>query len=64
MPLSEEPILHITRSGQVVTLLNVYFLEPVTTFKCLNEHFILLTLPELDVYFHNPVSHRWINVTD
>ena len=46
--------LELTRTGQSVTLLNISFFEPDTTFKCLNEFLYLLTLPALDVFFRDP----------
>ena len=49
MHASESTMLHLTRSGQCVTLINLSFYEPDTTFKCLNELCYLLTLTELDV---------------
>ena len=42
-------------SGQCVTLINLSFYEPDTTFKCLNELCYLLTLTELDVFFRNHI---------
>ena len=45
--------LQLTRTGQSVTLLNLSFFEPDTTFKCLNELLYLLTLPALDVFFRD-----------
>ena len=50
--------LHLTRSGQGVTLINLSFFEPDTTFKCLNELFLLLTLPALDSFFRNPITGK------
>ena len=45
--------LELTRTGQSVTLLNLSFFEPDTTFKCLNEFLYLLTLPALDTLFRD-----------
>ncbi len=56
LPLATDSVVHITRSGQGVTLLYLSFIEPETTFKCLNEILLLLTLPALDVYFRNPTT--------
>ena len=38
-------VLHVTRSGKAVTLVNPSLLEPDTTIKLLNEIFFLLTKP-------------------
>lgn len=51
LQVSDSTILHLTRTGQAVTLLNLSFYEPDTTFKCLNEICYLLSLPELDTFF-------------
>ncbi len=48
----------MTRSGQGVTLLNLSFFEPDTTFKALNELFLLLTLPALDSFFRSRVTGK------
>ena len=45
--------LHLTRTGQGVTLLNISFYEPETTFRCLNELLYLLTLSSLDCFFRD-----------
>ena len=45
--------LHLTRTGQGVTLLNLSFYEPETTFRCLNELLYLLTLSSLDCFFRD-----------
>ena len=45
--------LHLTRTGQRVTLFNPSFYEPDTAFKCLNEVLHLLTLPPLDEFFRD-----------
>ena len=58
----ENAILHVTRSGQGITLLNLSFFECDTTFKCLNEILLLLTLPELDMYFRDHRTNRFIFV--
>lgn len=42
-----------TRSGQGVTYLYLSFFEQDTTFKCLNEIFLLLDNPALDNYFRS-----------
>ena len=41
---SDTTTLHLTRTGQGVTLLNLSLYEPETTFRCLNEILFLLTL--------------------
>ena len=45
--------LHLTRSGQGVTLINLSFFEPDTAIKHLNEIFLLLSLSVLDSFFRN-----------
>jgi hypothetical protein len=61
-------ILHVTRTGRAVTLLNLSFFEPETTSRTFNEIFLLLTKPSLDFVFRNPVSGKlkenFIFVTD
>ena len=51
-------LLTITRSGQGVTLVNPSLFEPDTTFKCLNELLLLLTLPGLDSFFRDPLNGK------
>ena len=51
-------LLTITRSGQGVTLVNPSLFEPDTTFKCLNELLLLLTLPGLDSLFQDPLNGK------
>ena len=53
LQMSNTTTLHLTRSGQGVTLLNLSFYEPETTFKCLNEVLFLLTLSALDCFFRD-----------
>lgn len=53
----DSTILQLTRTGQSVTLLNLSFYEPDTTFKCLNEICYLLSLPELDTFFRYSITH-------
>ena len=55
--VSDSTILQLTRTGQSVTLLNLSFYEPDTTFKCLNEICYLLSLPELDTFFRDSITH-------
>ena len=66
--VSDTTVLQLTRTGQSVTLLNLSFYEPETTFKCLNEICYLLSLTELDVFFRDPSSHelkkKWVFVVD
>ena len=52
-PVSSTTTLHLKRTGQGVTLLNLSFFEPETTFRCLNEILYLLTIPALDPFFRN-----------
>ena len=56
LQVSESTILHMTRTGQTVTLLNY---EPDTTFKCLNEICYLLSLPELDTFFRDSATNNF-----
>lgn len=56
--VSDTTTLYLTRIGQGVTLLNLSFYEPETTFKCLNEIFYLLTIPALDSFFRDHVSGK------
>ena len=46
-------VLHITRTGKAVTLLNPSFLERDTTIRLFNEILLLLTKPSLDSAFRN-----------
>ena len=54
LQVSSNTTLHITRSGQGVTFLYLSFFEPDTTFKCMNELLLLVSLPALDKFFRNP----------
>ena len=51
-PISDT-VLHITRTGTSVTLINPSLLEPETTFRLFHEIFLLLTKPSLDKFFRN-----------
>ena len=51
--VSTNTTLHLTRTGQGVTLLNLSFFEPATTFRCMNKILYLLTLPALDSFFRD-----------
>ena len=51
---SPTTLLHVTRTGKVITFVNLSMYEPETAFRCLNEIFYLMTLPEFFVYFRNP----------
>ncbi len=53
---SESTSVCVTRTGQPVTFLNLSFYEPDTTFKCLNELFLLLIKPGLDVLFRDSIT--------
>ena len=55
---SSSPSIKITRSGQAVTLCNLSFFEPQTTFRCFHEILLLLTLPALDKFFCDQVSGK------
>ena len=50
---SENTMLNLTRTGQSITLINLSFYEPDTTFRCLNELCYLLTITELDPFFRD-----------
>ena len=56
--VSETTVLHLTRTGQSVTLLNLSFYEPDTTYKCLNEICYLLSLSALDSFFRDQTTHK------
>ena len=68
LSLSSMTTLNLTRTGQAVTLLNISFFEPETTFKCLNEVLFLLTLPALDDFFRDRKTGKlkleWTFVVD
>ena len=68
IPVSNCSTLYLTRTGQAVTLLNLSFYEPETTFKCLNEILYMLTLPALDDLFRDrntgKIRREWIFVVD
>ena len=68
IPASNSSTLHLTRTGQAVTLFNLSFYEPETTFKCLNEILYMLTLPALDDLFRDAntgkIKREWIFVVD
>ena len=61
-------VLHVTKTGRAVTLLNLSFFEPETTSRTFNEIFLLLTKPSLDFVFRNSKSAKlkenFIFVTD
>ena len=50
--------IHLTRTGQGVTLLNLSFYEPHTTLRCLNEIIYLLTIPALDTFFRDHATDK------
>ena len=56
--VSETTVLYLTRTGQSVTLLNLSFYEPDTTYKCLNEICYLLSLSALDSFFRDQTTHK------
>ena len=58
LQVSSNTTLHITRSGQGVTFVYLSFFEPDTTFKCMNELLLLVSLPALDRFFRNPSTGR------
>ena len=49
-PISDT-VIHITRTGRSVTVINPSLLEPETTFRLFHEVFLLLTKPSLDKFF-------------
>ena len=51
-------LLHVTRTGKAVTLVNLSLYEPETAFNYMNEIFFMLTLPELDEYFRCPSTKQ------
>ena len=53
---AQDTLVHITRTGQAVTLVYLSFFEPDTTFKCMNEIFLLLADPALDHLFRDKVT--------
>lgn len=66
--VSDTTVLQLTRTGQSITLINISFYEPETTFKCLNEILYLLSLSELDVFFRDSrtqeLKKEWVFVVD
>ena len=68
IPVSNVTTLHLTRTGQGVTLLNPSFYEPDKAFKYLNEVLHLLTLPALDEFFRDKntgkLKTEWTFVVD
>ena len=56
LQVSNNTTLYLNRTGQGVTLLNLSFYEPATTFRCMNEILYLLTLPELDAFFRDKTT--------
>lgn len=47
-------VLHITRTGKAITLINPSLLERDTTIRLFHEILLLLTKPSLDSFFRNP----------
>ena len=58
IPVSESVSVRLTRTGQPITLLYLSFFEPQTTYKSLNELFLLLSLPCLDIFFRDSLTHQ------
>ena len=52
----QDTTIHITRTGQGVTLLYLSLFEPDTTFKCMNKILLLATNPSLDHLFRDEVT--------
>ena len=48
-----DTVVNVTRTGSVVTLLNLSLYEPETVFRVFNEIFYLIAIPELD-FFSQP----------
>ena len=48
-----EVVVHIKRTGKVITFLNLSHYEPETIFRSVNEFLYMITLPALDVCFRN-----------
>ena len=53
MHISNSTVLQLTRTSQSVTLINLSFYEPDSTFRCFNEICYMLTLTELDIFFRD-----------
>lgn len=53
-----ETVVNVTRSGKVVTLINLCLTEPETVFRVFNEIMYLMTIPSLDKFFWNPETGR------
>lgn len=51
-------VLHVTRTGKAITLINPSFLERETTIRLFNEILLLLTKPSLDSAFRNPKTGK------
>ena len=47
-------VLNVTRSGKVVTLINLSLIKPETVFRGFYEIYYLMSIPSLDVFFRNP----------
>ena len=53
-----ESTIHLTRTGQAITLINISYFEPETVFRVFNEFFYLLSVPSLDSFFRNPKTGK------
>ena len=53
-----ETVVNITRTGKVVTLINLSLTEPETVFHVFNEILYLMTIPSLDKFFWNQETGR------
>lgn len=53
-----ESTIHLTRTGQAITLINISYFEPETVFRVFNEFFYLLSMPPLDAFFRNPKTGK------
>ena len=56
--VSDTTTVYLTRTGQGVTLLNLSFYEPETTFKYLNEIYHLLIISALYIFFRDHVTGK------
>jgi len=54
----EETVIHLKRTGNAVSVLNLSHYEPETILRHVNEFSYLLTLPSLDHFFRNPATGK------
>lgn len=53
-----DTVVNVTRTGRVVTLLNLSLYEPETVLRVFNEIFYLMSIPELDCFFRNSTTQQ------